>query len=142
MNARQRQNKLSSITIDDAVNHHAWLRECFTLELKMRLTCSQYEYYENIYHCALLLHQIADLSDLELLFSAKCSGDMDLGSGFDWQFLFLTEPDSLKQYALSINRSDIAAWVDNYKTSYQEEDMDGWLSHTNSYYGVKTAIQK
>ncbi len=53
---------------------------------------------------------------------------MDLGCGFDWQFLFIREPDELKAWAKSINRNDIVHWVEEYEDAYREEDMDKWLN--------------
>ena len=134
MKPQERTLKLRSIPLDQAQQEHEWLRQCFREELAERLKGEDYEEFENIYHCALLLHIIGDESDLPLMYSAKCSGDMDLGCGFDWQFLFMKDPQTLKSYALSINRPDIAKWLDKYSADYETEDMGSWLENTKEYY--------
>jgi len=134
MTPQERTLKLRSISLDQAQQEHEWLRKCFYEELKGRLGGGTTDDDENIYHCALLLHIIGDESDLPLMYSAKCSGDMDLGCGFDWQFLFMKDPQTLKSYALSINRTDIANWLDKYSSEYEEEDMESWLEDTKNYY--------
>jgi hypothetical protein len=134
MKTQERTLKLRSISPDQAQQEHEWLRQCFREELVERLKGEDYEEFENIYHCALLLHIIGDESDLPLMYSAKCSGDMDLGSGFDWQFLFMKDPKTLENYALSINRPDLAAWLVEYASEYEEEDMESWLEGVKNYY--------
>ena len=134
MTPQERTLKLSSITLDEAYREHEWLRQCFKEELEERLKGEDYEEFENIYHCALLLHIIGDENDLPLMYSAKRSGDMDLSSGFDWQFLFMKDPQVLKHYALSISRPDIAQWLDKYSSEYEEEDMARWLEQTKEYH--------
>jgi len=134
MTPQERTSKLRSIALDEAHEKHEWLRQCFKEELEERLKGEDYEEFENIYHCALLLHIIGDESDLPLMYSAKCSGDMDLSSGFDWQFLFMKYPQTLKSYALSINRPDIVKWLDEYSSDYEEEDMARWLESSKKYH--------
>lgn len=134
MTPQERTLKLRSISSDQAQREHEWLRQCFREELEERLKGEDYEEFENIYHCALLLHIIGEESDLQLMYSAKCSGDMDLSIGFDWQFLFMKDPETLKNYALSISRPDIAKWLDKYSAEYEEEDMKSWLGHAKRYH--------
>ena len=134
MNSNERAEKLESIPLDDARSHHDWLRECFAQELEKRLSDTSYENFESIYHCALLLHIISDLDDVHLMYSAKCSGDMDLGSGFDWQFLFVRDPKTLKHYAVTNNHNDLAQWIDDYTPEYLEEDMKDWLQGIMQYH--------
>lgn len=134
MTPQERTSKLRSIAFDGAHEEHEWLRQCFKRELEERLKGEDYEEFENIYHCALLLHIIGDESDLPLMYSAKCSGDMDLGSGFDWQFLFMKDPQALQSYALSIGRPDIAEWIVKYTSEYEEEDMACWLESSKKYH--------
>jgi len=125
MTPEERELYLASIPLSESAHHHAWLRECFAIELKQRLTTSDYDYFETIYHCALLLHSIGDVSDLELLYSAKCSGDMDLGVSFDWQLLFFAEPADLLSHARSIQRPDIAEWTQKYTPDYEDINKHG-----------------
>jgi hypothetical protein len=136
MTPEERTSKLASIALDDARAHHGWLRKCFSVELEQRLLGGVYEAYENIYHCALLLHVVADITDLPLMHSAKCSGDMDLGIGFDWQFLFMKEPEVLISYANSIDRVDISCWINDRSESYMREDMEIWLTGRIDYHGA------
>ncbi|WP_339730545.1 hypothetical protein [uncultured Gimesia sp.] len=136
MTSKQRTEILSSISIANVADHHDWLRWCFQEELKARLSEKPCDHFENIYHCALLLHVIGDLSDLPLMYRAKCSGDMDLGIGFDWQFLFFNQPSVLKNYADSVERADIAKWIEDYQEDYKKEDMSLWLKMRIKYFDV------
>ena len=134
MTPKERAERLASIPLNALARNHEWLRHCFAAELKQRLTNPDYEEFESIYHCALLLHIISDLDDLPLMYSAKCSGDMDLGCGFDWQFLYMRDPSTLKAYARSIERPDIEEWIAEYEKYYFDEDMKNWLEGTTNYH--------
>ena len=136
MSPEERERKLISISLHEVAEAHEWLRECFRAELLDRLspTLQDYPQYENIYHCALLLHLVGDLTDLPLLFSAKRSGNMDLGCCFDWQFLFLSDPQTLIEYARSIDRPDIEAWVKELASKYNPSEMKSWVQDTIDYH--------
>ena len=138
----ERTQKLASIPLQEVSDYRDWLRTCFQEELAERLAVREggsfYE-DENIYHCALLLHLVSDLDDLPSLYSAKfysakCSGDMDLGCGFDWQFLFMCEPETLKESAKSIGRGDIVQRAEAYEEDYRNKDMEAWLNGVIRYY--------
>ncbi len=146
--SRRRREKLASITLANVSEHITWLRVCFVIERGFCCECDvdpaysyDDEFYDNIYLCGFLIHTHGDVQDLPLLYSAKCSGNMDLSIGFDWECLFLDSPDTLKHYAKSIERQDIYDWICDYE---EDEDDDPWISardrwraYMRSYYNVK-----
>ena len=139
MTPKERTAKLSSIPLNKVTLHHNWLRECFKEELEFRLTETDSDEWDdkaidNIYHCALLLHLISDVADVPLMFSAKCSGDMDLGIGVDWEFLFVRDPEVLIAFSRKIQRSDIEDWINGYTMEYYKSDMKQWLYETVRYH--------
>ena len=137
---KARRDALEALTTSSAPAHHDWLRQCFDAELVYRLSGeddNEFDYFENIYHCALFLHVIGDLADLPRLYHAKLGcRDFDLGCGFDWQFLFLDRPEVLRAFAHRLRREDIVAWIDEYTEMWLDEDMEEWLEGTMSYHGV------
>jgi len=62
---------------------------------------------------------------------------MDLGIGFDWQFLFIAPPDAPIAHAKSINRPDIAEWIGDHAEDYRVEDMDTWLREKIAYFRMR-----
>jgi len=111
--------------------YHPLLRDLFERELCYRLGDDEddYAYSENICFCGLFLYEVASLADSELLCRAKFCRDMDLGTGFDIQFLvgagveatlsYLAQhPDAWAVTALSYlqrcNEAGDLAWLDEW----------------------------
>ena len=143
MTPKERKNKLSELSLNQASINHDWLKKCFLEELDWRLDKAPAEdyledddYFENIYHCATFLFYIKDLPDIDLFYSAKRSGDMDLGVGFDWQFLFMDIPGKLIKYLITIDRKDIVDWIKSYQEDYEEEDMSDWFEFKCEYHDI------
>lgn len=134
----QRRNRLERISRQTAKANHDWLRRCFEAELAYRLAEPAGDYFENIYHCAVLLHIVGDLHDLALFYQAKRgAGDFDLGCGFDWEFLFMASPAELQTHAAGLGRDDIRAWIEDYASSYDPEALGEWLELKIEYYGIR-----
>jgi len=122
--------------------HHGLLLSLFQEELEYRLAHDAEDHceaFENIYQCALYLFEIGDLNDVRLLSRARFSGDMDLGSGFDVEFLvgagvdetlcFLRQQD--EPWAM-----EAALWVDACHRDGHFDGLNEWLNWRWEYFGL------
>ena len=118
------------------------LRDLFERELRYRLgddESDDHAYFENIYFCGLLLYELGSPDDLELLCRAKFCRDMDLGMGFDVQFLVGAGVEKTLRY-LAQRREAWAATALSYLERCKEADDLSWLADwrraKRTYFGL------
>lgn len=68
------------------------------------------DYFESIYHCALLLYLVGDPTDVPMIWKAK-GLNMDVGSGLDCQFLVGAGVDPTIAYLNENGYSDIVDYL-------------------------------
>src|SRR5215467_5315256 len=87
-----RQSALRKISPDrlNAKIFHRELLDIFRREMDFRKTkdgtAEAADYFESLYHCALLLYLVGDPADVPLMWEAKRI-NFDTGCGFDAQFM-------------------------------------------------------
>jgi len=118
------------------------LRGLFERELRYRLGDDESDddaYFENIYFCGLLLYELGSPDDLELLCRAKFCRDMDLGTGFDVQFLVGAGVETTLRY-LAQRPEAWAATALSYLERCKEADDLSWLADwrraKRTYFGL------
>jgi hypothetical protein len=120
------------------------LRDLFARELRYRLGDDESDddaYFENIYFCGLLLYELGSPDDLELLCRAKFCRDMDLGMGFDVQFLVGAGVEITLRY-LAQRPEAWAATALSYLERCKEAGDLSWLAEwrraKRTYFGLNS----
>lgn len=117
------------------------LRDLFERELRYRLSDDEDDdtYFENIYFCGLLLYEVGSLGDLELLCRAKFCRDMDLGMGFDIQFLVGAGLEPTLSYLSQHPMAWCATALSYLKRCHEAGDLDWlgeWHRAKRAYFGL------
>mgnify|MGYP006876022462 CR=1 FL=1 len=107
MSPEERAAVLSGIAPGAAAAHYPLLRTIFRAEMGYRAEQPAGDRFENLYHCAFLLHCVGDVQDVETMWEAKHI-DFDTGLGFDLNFLVGAGVSQTVAYLRSIGRDDIA----------------------------------
>ncbi len=95
------------------------------------------DYFENLFWCALLLYQLADLGDVLPMWRAKHT-DFDTGCSFDIQFLVGAGVDATIEYLTQNNDPDASDAVDYIRVCKEAGDfdyLDDWLNFRIDYFG-------
>ena len=140
----RRKAALLGIDPDHPAPQHELLREIFSLEVPWRLSGADDldDWFENVYQCAFLLHLIGDPADSPALASAKYrSGDMDLGIGFDFQFILGAGVPETLAYLESHGHGDLADDLRQQLAHGDDAagpDLEGWVRWRRTYFYGET----
>lgn len=142
----KRKAVLLGIDPGDPALHHEVLRQIFPLEVARRIGDEDEEdpadddESENVYQCAFLLHLIGDPADAPALAAAKYrTYDMDLGIGFDCEFILGAGVQETLDYLDSHGHADLADEV-RQALPFLNHDRDGevdlkrWVDFRRTYF--------
>ena len=117
--------------------NHDQIRECFSIELANYKDGVDTNDHENLYQAALYLYVIGDPSDAVRVYDAKMS-NFDLGCGIDYQFMLGAGLEETIAHAKSINREDMAEYLEGLRSDPDLPDIDEWLQFKINYFGLDT----
>jgi hypothetical protein len=132
-----RREALRMVDVVDPRPHHAMLREIFDLERVWRegLDNGESDEYEQIYLAAFLLFLIGDPADSLRLYAAKfCTGDMDLGIGFDAQAIFGAGRDETLRWLSENGHTDQHAHLSDWLSHAEDPTIEDWAQHVRDYF--------
>lgn len=134
------------ISCDQAKDHHALLKFMFAEEVDLRTNqereehslSDELDFFENIYHCALLLFCIGDPEDIMPMYIPS-SSDFDLGCGFDTEFMLGAGAEKTISYFENIKDKDEETLnaYDFLKSCFEDEeyeDLTEWLAYRKGYF--------
>ena len=135
---RDRRRALLAIPKDRTVvrKYHAELLDLFRNEMNFRRDDSlpdEDSWFENIYWCGLLLYLVGDPEDVPLMWEAKHI-NMDVGCGFDSQFLVGAGVTETIRYLTDKGHTKIAEYLDHIQASGELDDLPKWESYRISYF--------
>jgi hypothetical protein len=136
---KERKNCLQGINPKNAKEYHSLLLEIFRLEMEYRadegaLDDDGEDFYENVYWCGLLLFCIADLNDIGIMWKAKHL-NMDMGCGFDIQFLLGSGLDKTVDYLNASNEEDkILEYIEKCHQCGDFDYLDEWKESKIAYF--------
>ena len=136
MTSIEREQRLSEIKLSQVCENQEWLREVFEIEFNERLKGEMYDQFESIYHCSTLLYSLKNLDDVELFHKAKFCRDMDLSISFDWQFIFVDNPQKIIDHFENKN-AEIVDTVKIYTEEYHKENIAKWFERKCKYYRIE-----
>ena len=111
------------------------LLSIFEEEMKYRKRDTEWDYFENIYWCALLLYLAGDVSDVPLIWKAKHT-NMDTGIGMDGQCLVGAGVEATVRMLKATNQSEILSYVEGMDEFGDLDDLAGWeRSRIQYFYG-------
>jgi hypothetical protein len=118
---------------------HGQLRDIFRREMDFRKTDNRapvddgLDYFESIYHCALLLYLVGDPADVPLMWEAKHI-DMDTGCGFDGEFLVGAGLQETIRYLEVNGNQEILNYVKALKKAEEPNYLQEWERFRVSYF--------
>jgi hypothetical protein len=123
-------------TREAALENHELLRRIFERELEFRLSNEPdpEDRFEQIYQCALLLYLIGDVSDASQMWKAKGSGDMDLGIGFDVQFLVGAGVAETIAHYRQNGETKAVEWLQGCEQHGDFDYLEEWEEHQIQYH--------
>ena len=136
---KARKEILQEINPEYAHEDHLLLLDIFKLEMAYRsdeqtVDDDGEDYYENIYHCGLLLFCIAHLHDIDLMWEAKHL-NMDMGCGFDIQFLLGSGIGKTIEYLNYTNEQEpILKYIKACDACGDFDNLDEWKESKISYF--------
>ena len=113
------------------------LRDLFAVEVNFRhaLWTGEAEdpdlCYENLYHCALLLHALGDVNDVPALWRAKRM-NMDTSTGMEIEYLLGAGVAATTSYVQEHGLYDILAYQEI--ASFTDEHLAEWFEMTIQYH--------
>jgi hypothetical protein len=147
---QDRRAKLRSIAPDrnNVKTIHPELQDLFARETEFRRALWHHEvtddddYFENVYHCALLLYLVGSPADVPMMWKAKRL-NMDVGSGLDYQFLVGAGVNETIAYLDKNHYDDIEAYIRNCDPrNMTPEALEEWEHFRIDYfYGKSSRIQ-
>jgi hypothetical protein len=132
-----RREALGTVAVDDPGPHHAMLRAIFDLKRTWREgpDTGESDEYEQIYVTAFLLFLIGDPADTPRLYGAKfCTGDMDLGTGFDAQAIFGAGTSETLQWLSENGYTDEHAHLSEWLSQCGDPKIEDWARHVREYF--------
>ncbi|MFI5495929.1 hypothetical protein [Actinoplanes sp. NPDC051859] len=132
-----RREALRMVDVGDPRPYHAMLREIFDLERGWREgpDNGESDEYEQIYLTAYLLFLIGDPADSLRLYAAKfCTGDMDLGIGFDAQAVFGAGRDETLRWLSDNGHTDVHARLSEWLSHAEDPTIEDWVQHVHDYF--------
>ena len=130
---KNREAILESISPVEAKDNHDLLRDIFLLEMEYRRSEEDFEYFENLYHCGLLLYFVGDPSDVSLMWDAK-NINMDTGCGFDIETLFGAGFEETMNYLEKTGLSDLKSELSNLGEVASKNALEEWAEFKRNYY--------
>jgi hypothetical protein len=118
---------------------HGGLRDIFRREMDFRKTRDRTDadgrsnYFESIYHCALLLYLVGDPADVPLMWAAKHI-DMDTGCGFDGEFLVGAGVAETIKYHEATGNKEIADYIKESKIGLELNGLQEWEHFRINYF--------
>ena len=132
-----RREALRMVDVGDPRPYHEMLREIFDLERAWRegLDVGECDEYEQIYVTAFLLFVIGDPADSRRLYAAKfCTGDMDLGIGFDAQAIFGAGRRETLRWLSENGHTDEHADLTEWLLQSEDPKIEDWARHARDYF--------
>lgn len=132
-----RRQALRIVDVGNPGPYHEMLREIFDLERIWREgpDNGESDEYEQIYVTAFLLFMIGDPADSRRLYAAKfCTGDMDLGIGFDAQSIFGAGRKETLQWLLENGYADEHAHLSEWLLKWEDPKIEDWARHVRDYF--------
>lgn len=116
---------------------HGQLLDIFRREMNFRRTKEgtpeAADYFESLYHCALLLYLVGDLTDVPLMWEAKHL-NFDTSCGFDGQFLVGAGVEETIRSLETSGHKEIADYVSQMKDAGDFDDLPGWERQRIRYF--------
>lgn len=122
--------------LHDRPSHPNLLRRLLVHEVELRRSDPATDAFENLYWCALLLHQIGRVEDVLPMWRAKHT-DFDTGVGFDIQFLVGAGVDETLAFLESAEDPDAArarAHLIACREGGDFDDLPSWLARRRAYF--------
>ena len=85
----------------------------------------EFDYFESIYHCALLLYLAGDPADVPLMWEGKHI-DMDTGCGFDGEFFVGAGVQETAKYLEANGYQEILGYLKRLKAGQEPNRMREW----------------
>jgi hypothetical protein len=132
-----RREALRMVAVDDPGPHHAMLQAIFDLERTWREGPNKGEgdEFEQIYVTAFLLFLIGDPADTPRLYGAKfCTGNMDLGIGFDAEAIFGAGTSETLQWLSENGYADEHANLSEWLSQGEDPKIEDWTREVREYF--------
>jgi hypothetical protein len=138
---RDRREALKAIPPDrsSVKQFHNKLLDIFRREMEFREALSSRKavddagYFESIYQCALLLYLVGDPADVPLMWDAKHI-DMDVGVGFDVQFLVGAGVAETVAYLKTQGHLPIASYLEDARSYKEFDNLERWERFRINYF--------
>ncbi len=130
---QDRENALRKISPEDALSFHALINQIFEYEIEYRTDDSDYDFYENLYWCGLLLYCVGDANDIERMWKAKHI-NMDTARGFDVQYLVAGGVTKTKDFLIQKGRHDIVDYLKSCEEAGDFDDLEEWKKSKIQYF--------
>ena len=112
---------------------HRELLEMFKSEMEYREGSGELDYFEQLYWSALLLYLIGDPADVPLMWQAKHI-NIDIGCGFDGQFLVGAGVDTTIDYLDRNGEVEISTYIRKMKEHGEFADLESWEKFRIGYF--------